>query len=353
MPTSVDLSSDTVTLPTEEMRKAMYEAEVGDEQKGEDPTVNRLLALVTELLGKEAALFVPSGTMCNKIAFAIYCQRPGDEVIMARNAHANFAEPGALSANMHARVQPIDVESGIFTAQHVELALRPVGPYFPRSRVVSIEQTTNLGGGCCWPLQTVQEVCSEARRHGLGTHLVGARLLNAVVATGVAASEYAQPCDSVWLSLSKGLGAPFGAVLAGSEGFIEEAWWVKRCLGGAMRQIGIMAAAGIYALEHHVERLAEDHANAQLLARGLADIPGIRVHPEVETNIVLFDVAGTALSAQQFVDRLLHEHGIRFFAPGTTATRVRAMTHLHINREAIDRTLVAVAAALTETPSCH
>jgi threonine aldolase len=341
----VDLFSDTVTRPTVEMRRFLAAAEVGDEQLGEDPSVNGLQEEVANLLGKEAALYLPSGTMCNEIAFAVHC-RPGDEAVLDRTAHPLNYEGGGPAAIAGALLRPLDGERGIFTAAQLETAIHSPSRYAPRSRLVSVEQTSNLGGGACWPLATIEEVCAAARRHGLATHMDGARLLNAVVATGVAARAYAAPFDSVWIDLSKGLGAPVGAVLAGSGAFIEEAWRWKQRLGGAMRQAGIVAAAGLYALRHHVARLAEDHARARRLAAALAGLPGVRLDAEaVETNIVIFQIAGTWPSAGAFADRALEEHGVRFSVLGPTT--VRAVTHLDVSDEGIERAIRAATSVLS------
>lgn len=340
----VDLYSDTLTQPSAAMRRFMCEAPVGDEQRGEDPTVNRLQEMVAELLGKEAALFLPSGTMCNEIAFAVHC-RPGDEILMDRTAHPLNFEAGAPAVICGALIHPLDGRRGIFSAAQVEAAIRPRSRYAPRSRLLAVEQITNLGGGAVWPLAELRAVAEVARRHGLASHLDGARLLNAVAASGVSARDYAAPFDSAWLDFSKGLGAPMGAVLAGSAAFIEEAWYWKQRLGGALRQAGIVAAAGIYALEHNIERLSKDHANAQLLARGLAALPGITLDPaEVEANIILFDVAGTGLSAAEFVRRLRAEHGVRMGAFGPST--VRAITHLDVSRAGVNEALEAVTRLL-------
>lgn len=338
---TVDLYSDTATKPTPEMRRFMCDAEVGDEQRGEDPTVNLLQEVVAELLGKEAALYLPSGTMCNQIAFAVHC-RPGDEIIMDKTAHPLNGEAGGPAALSGVLIHPLDGSRGIFTDQDVTAAIRASSRYAPRSRVVSVEQTANRGGGAIWPLQNIQAVCETAQQHGLITHMDGARLLNAVVATGVSAREYALPFDTVWIDLSKGLGAPVGAVLAGSKAFIEEAWRFKQRFGGAMRQAGIIAAAGVYALKHHVERLVEDHENAKVFAQGLTSLPGFSVCPEeVETNIILFDVAGLGLTAQQFADRMQIEQEVRFSVVGRTV--VRAVTHLNISPQDIEMALRACA----------
>ena len=284
----IDLSSDTATRPSAAMRKAMAEAEVGDEQKAEDPTTNALQERVAALLGKEAAVFLPSGTMCNQIALLVHC-RPGDEVIAADVAHIFTSEAGGGSAFAGAQTWPLATERGIFTAAAVDAAVRDVNRHSPRSRLLAVEQTVNRGGGAVWPLEAIEAVADAARRHGLAMHMDGARILNAVVASGVAAQRMAASCDSVWLDLSKGLGCPVGGVLAGSRAFIDEAWRWKHRLGGALRQSGMLAAAGLYALDHNVDRLAEDHGNAQRLAKGLAGLPGCSVLGRVETNMVMLD----------------------------------------------------------------
>src|SRR6266496_2733937 len=293
MSIDVDLYSDTVTRPTDEMRRFMCAAEVGDEQKGEDPTVNLLTEMVADLLGKEASVFLPSGTMCNEISLRVHC-RPGDEMLAHRTAHPIHFEAGGPAALAGVNVRPLDGEHGIYGAEAAEAGIRPAANrHAPRSRLLWVEQTSNLGGGSIWPLATIQAVTDVARRHGLATHLDGARLLNAVVESGISAREYAAPFDSAWIDFTKGLGAPVGAALAGSRAFIDEAWRLKQQMGGAMRQAGIIAAAGIYALRHNVERLAEDHANARRLAGALARLPGVTLDPaSVETHLVLFDLAG-------------------------------------------------------------
>ncbi|MFN2431437.1 MAG: low specificity L-threonine aldolase [Gemmatimonadota bacterium] len=340
----IDLFSDTVTRPTPAMRRAIAAAEVGDEQLGEDPTVNRLQEAVAELLGKEAALFLPSGTMCNEIAFAVHC-RAGDEILMDRTAHPLNYEAGGPSAISGAQIRALAGPRGIFTPEQVEAGVRGPGRWSPRSRLLSVEQTSNQGGGACWPIARLEAVCEVARRHGLATHMDGARLLNAVVATGAPASAHAAPFDSAWIDLSKGLGAPVGAVLAGSRDFVAEAWRWKQRLGGAMRQAGILAAAGVHALAHHVERLADDHTNARRLAAGLAELPGIRLDPEsVETNIVFFDLEPPAPSARLFTGRLLAEHGVRVGAMGPAT--LRAVTHLDVSSDQVVEAIGAAGAVL-------
>ncbi len=338
----VDLFSDTVTRPTPAMRRAMCDAEVGDEQLREDPTVNRLQEMVAELLGKDAALFLPSGTMCNQVAFAVHC-RAGDEILLHETAHPLLYEAGGPAAMVGAVLRPLTGPRGRFTADQVRAAVRPPVHYMPRTRAVSVEQTANIVGGACWPLAEIGAVCGAARELGLASHMDGARLLNAVVATGTPARAFAAPFDSVWIDLTKGLGAPLGAVLAGSRDFIEAAWVYKQRFGGALRQAGIVAAAGIYALEHHIERLAEDHAQARRLAEGLAGLRGIELDPgRVETNIVIFEVAG--LGAEELADRALRAHGVRFTVIGPTT--LRAVFHLDVPPDGAERAVAAVRAAL-------
>jgi threonine aldolase len=341
----IDLFSDTMTKPTAEMRRFMCDAEVGDEQKFEDPTVNLLQEMVAELLGKEAALFLPSGTMCNQIAIKLHC-RPGDEMICDRTAHPLNFEGGGPAALSGVMVYPLPGENGIFTGEQVRAAIRPFIRYYPQSRLVSIEQTSNMGGGTIWPLHTIGEVCAAAREYRLATHMDGARLLNAVIASGISAKTYAAGFDSVWLDLSKGLGAPIGAVLAGSHDFIQAAWPWKQRLGGAMRQAGIIAAAGVYALQHHVERLAEDHINAKNLAWGLADLPNIQVNPSrVQTNIVLIDISRTGKTPQELISLLLG-HGVRLSPAGPQL--LRAVTHLDISSPMINEALQIIRKVLAE-----
>lgn len=338
----MDLFSDTVSRPTEGMRRAMARAEVGDEQRLEDPTVNLLQERVAELLGAEAALYLPSGTMCNASALAVHC-RPGDEIIADRTAHPVNAESGGAAALSGAMVRTLDGDRGVYTADQVREAIRPPWRLAPRSRVLSVENTTNYGGGRCWPIERVREVTAVAKEHGLATHMDGARLLNAVTATGTPAAEYAEHFDSAWIDFSKGLGAPVGAVLAGSRDFIEEAWVWKQRLGGAMRQAGIIAAACVYALDHHVARLADDHANARVLAEGVAELPGVALDPStVETNIVVFELEG--MPVETFADALLEEHGVRVSTLGPTT--VRAVTHLDVDREGVEAAVAGARAIL-------
>jgi threonine aldolase len=326
------------------MRRCMCEAEVGDEQLREDPTVNQLQDTVAELLGKEAALFLPSGTMCNQIAFAVHC-RAGDEILLQEQGHPLLYEVGGPAAMIGAVLRPLAGPHGLYTADQVRDAIRPPAYYMPRTRAISVEQTSNVAGGICWPLSQIEAVCGTAHAGGLVAHMDGARLLNAVVASGTSARAFAAPFESVWIDLSKGLGAPFGAVLAGSSEFISDAWRFKQRFGGAMRQAGIMAAAGLYALQNHVGRLAEDHERARRLADGLSAVPGIAIDPKrVQTNIVIFDVSGAGVTGEVFADRTLASHGVRFSVLGQTT--VRAVTHLDVPSDGIDRALEAARAAV-------
>ena len=329
----VDLRSDTVTRPTQAMREAMLGAEVGDEQRGEDPTTGALQARVAALLGKEAAVFLPSGTMCNEIALLVHC-RPGDEVICDRTAHIVTAEGGGPAALAGAMVRALDGEGGVFSAGQLAEAVRPASRYAPRSRLAVVEQTSNQGGGTIWPLDTVEAVGEAAREHGLLLHMDGARLMNAVVESGVDAARYAAPFDSLWIDFSKGLGCPVGAVLAGSAEFVDAAWQWKQRLGGAMRQSGILAAAAIHALDHHVARLAEDHANARALAAAVDALPQLSLdQPRVDSNLVFFDCAASGLSAA-VLSEALRERGVLIGAMGRH--RLRAVTHLDVDAASVD-----------------
>jgi threonine aldolase len=337
--TLIDLSSDTATRPSPAMRAFMAQAPVGDEQKQEDPTVNALQERVAALLGKDAALYLPSATMANEIAVKVHT-RPGDEVILDHTAHIVHAEAGGPAFLSGVMLYPVQGVRGVFTPQQVDEGIRRDDPHCPRTRLVCVEQTSNLGGGTVWPLGQLRAVAEAARRHQLRTHMDGARLMNAVVASGVPAHEQTRGYDSVTFCLTKGLGCPVGALVAGDREFIQEARRYKHLFGGAMRQAGIIAAAGLFALDHNVERLAEDHANASILARGLAEVPGIRIDVEhVETNIVFFDVAGTGLTAQEAVARL-RARGVRVGAAGRT--RIRAVTHLDVSQADVERA-VAIA----------
>jgi threonine aldolase len=342
---SIELISDTATKPSLAMRRAMAEAEVGDEQRGEDPTTNALQERVADLLGKEAAVFLPSGVMCNQVALCVHC-RPGDEVMAADWSHIFTSEAGGAAVLAGAQTWPIPSERGIFTAQALTSAIRQPSRHSPRTALVVLEQTNNRGGGSVWPLAAIEDVAAAARNGGAAVHMDGARILNAQVASGVSAKAFAAPCDSVWLDLSKGLGCPIGGVLAGSKAFIQESWRWKHRLGGAMRQSGILAAAGLYALDHNIERMAEDHDNARLFARLIAGLPGVRLDPpEVETNIVFFDCTQTGMSAAQLCARLAAK-GVRLGAMGPM--RVRAVTHLDVARAEVERAAAILSDVLGE-----
>jgi threonine aldolase len=341
--TLVNLYSDTQTQPTAAMRAAIAAAQVGDEQLRQDPTTVALEERVAELLGHEAAVFLPSGTMCNEIAIRLHVRPGGERLFLGHDTHPLIAEAGGPAQLAGAVITELEGEAGMFTAAALDDAVLGSGPggrYGPRPRLVCVEQTTNMGGGRVWPLQQVRAVLEIAAQHGLSTHLDGARLMNAVVASGVDAPTWAGAFDSAWLDFTKGLGAPVGACLAGSSAFIEEAWRWKQMLGGAMRQSGIVAAAGLHALDHHVERLADDHARARRLADGLAQLPGVELDPAtVETNIVIFAVPDAAafcgaLAAEEVA---MSQFGAR---------RVRAVTHLDVDDAGIDRALAAAARAL-------
>jgi threonine aldolase len=341
MPDSViNLYSDTQTRPDEAMRQAMANAEVGDEQRGLDPTVNALCEEVAELLGKEAAVFLPSGSMCNQIAVRLHIRPLGDEMYLHRLAHPVNAESGGAAAISGAMVMPLEGEGGKFTGDALRAHMRdPADRHEPRSRLVTVEQTTNLGGGRVWPLAQIEEVLEVAKEFGLRTHLDGARLLNATVASGESAAAYAAGFETAWIDFSKGLGAPIGACLAGSDELIEEAWRYKQMLGGSMRQAGFVAAAARYGLQHNVERLADDHANAKFLAEGLAEINGVEIDPStVETNIVIFDVA----DATGLHDKLKAAGVETSLLEG----RVRMVTHLDVDRAGIEKALAEVQTAL-------
>lgn len=325
-----DLRSDTVTRPTQEMRAAIAVAQVGDDQFGEDPTVNQLQERIAALLGKAAALWLPSGTMANQVALRLFT-RPGDDVVVSRESHAVWHEAGAGGAN--AGVQFTEIGSGgMFTADEFLAARKPRGHLLhPPTTLVEIENTHNRAGGVCVPQDEAERICEAARRHGVATYLDGARLWNAAVAAGRPPADLAAPFDLVSVALSKGLGAPGGSVLTGAPDVIERAVRQRRMLGGAMRQVGIFAAAGLFALDHHMERLVQDHANARCIAEQLAASPCIVLDlTRVQTNIIIFDLAPGAPDAQTVV-RLAGERGVLIFAFGPRT--IRAVTHLDVSRQ--------------------
>ncbi|HSK15081.1 MAG TPA: GntG family PLP-dependent aldolase [Gaiellaceae bacterium] len=341
----IDLRSDTLTQPTEGMRRAIAEAVVGDEQKREDPTVTALEERGAELLGHEEAVFVPTATMANQIALRVLTE-PGDEILVESLAHLLRYELGGPAVHGGLVMKPIQGAGGRFTAEQVREAVNPPADlHMAPTRVVCVENTHNGGGGRVWPLAQVREVVAEARRHGLAAHLDGARLLNASVASGVAAAEYGREFDTVTLCLSKGLGCPLGALVAGSHVRMAKARRLKHLFGGAMRQAGIVAAAGLYALDHHVERLADDHANARRLAEGLA-AAGLPVDPSrTETNFVQLDAAVLGLDAVEAVARLRVEGVLLSFAAPKGV--LRAVTHLDVSAEDVEGALERIPRALS------
>jgi threonine aldolase len=343
----IDLRSDTLTQPGASMRKAMAEAVVGDEQKREDPTVIALEERVAELLGQPEAVFLPTATMANQIALRILSE-PGDEVVAEARAHVFLYELGGPAVHSGLAMKALPTEHGIFTAAQVREAVNPPGDlHAAPTRVVCLENTHNGGGGRVWPLERLREVVAEARRLRLHAHLDGARLMNAAVASGVPAAEYGREFDTVTLCLSKGLGCPLGALIAGSRERMAKARRMKHLFGGAMRQAGIVAAAGVYALDHNVERLAEDHANARRLADGLAEA-GLPVDFEqVETNFVLLDVGRLGLGADDAVARLRAEGVLLSYASRKDV--LRAVTHLDVTAEEIDQAVEAISRALAAT----
>ncbi len=331
IPVRINLYSDTQSKPTRPMKEAMLDAEVGDEQAGSDPTIWALCDRSAAMLGKEAAVFLPSGTMCNQVAIATHC-RPGDEILAHEDAHILSSEGGAPAAIAGAMIRGLEGPRGQFTADTLEEAIRPRSRYSPPQTLMEVEQTANRGGGTCWSVEALRSVTDAAHRHGLATHMDGARLMNAAVALGVPASDLTAGCDTVWLDFTKGLGAPLGAVLAGSSDFIGQAWRWKQRLGGSMRQGGVCAAACLYTLEHHIDRLADDHANAKSLARGMAQIPGITVE-QPETNLVFFDTTGTGMTAADFAGKL-RQHGVLVSTSDTY--RARACLHLDVTAAQVE-----------------
>lgn len=333
IPVRINLLSDTQTRPTPAMRDAIARAEVGDEQIGDDPAVNLLCERVADLLGKEAAVFMPSGTMCNVTATLVHC-RPGDEILAHETAHIIAREGGAHAALGGFQITPLKGADGQFSPDTFRAALHPRSRYQPPQTVVSVEQTANIGGGTIWNKAALDDVVKIAKANGLVTHMDGARLLNACVATGISARDMAAGWDSAWIDFSKGLGAPVGAVIAGSSDFIDEVWRWKQRLGGSMRQAGICAAACVHALDHQVDRLADDHANARALARGLSQIAGIDVQ-QPETNLVFFSPDGAGIPGAKMVEALRQRGVLLAMMDG----RIRACTHLDVSAAMIEETV--------------
>ncbi|MGF1511272.1 MAG: threonine aldolase family protein [Myxococcota bacterium] len=337
----ISLVSDTETRPTPAMREAIASAEVGDEQRGEDPTVLLLQDRVADLLGKEAGLWLPTGTMCNVVATKVHTA-PGDAIVADWMCHIVRAESGGVAFNAGVMVEAIRTERGIFGPSELDDALDRLTsvppPYGQNARLVCVEQTHNFGGGAVWSLSALSAVCRVAHDRNIPVHMDGARLMNACISSGVPAAHFAAEVDSVWIDFTKGLGAPIGAVLAGTESFIRRARRYKHLFGGAMRQAGVAAAGCLFALDHHVERLAIDHDHAKQLAVALAQIDGISVRAPTETNMVFFDVARLGISNASFVERSAAA-GVRM---GLSGNFIRAVTHLDVSAEQIRRTVEVV-----------
>ena len=325
----IDLRSDTLTKPTPAMREAMFTAEVGDDVFGEDPNVNALEEEVADLLGHEAALYCASGTMCNQIAILAHT-RPGDQLICYENAHVYLYEGGGAAANAGVTARRLSGKRGVLSPEDLAPHVNVDDPHFPNTRLVCIENTVNKGGGACWELSDVQSVSGFCKEHGLALHLDGARLFNAVVAKGYSAKEFTSEVDSVSICLSKGLGAPVGSVLAGPKDFIHQARRIRKRFGGGMRQAGILAAAGRYALRNHVDRLVEDHRRAKTLAEVLDALPWVDDVVPVETNIVIFHPKAPASEVLKDLESV----GIRAVPFGPTA--IRLVVHLDISEEMIE-----------------
>jgi threonine aldolase len=329
----IDLRSDTVTHPTPAMRKAMAEAEVGDDVFGEDPTVNALQEKVAKLLGKETAIFVPSGTMANQLAIKSHTQ-PGDEVVIEATSHPYNFEGGAGAALSGVQFYCLKGIRGILDASQIEEAIRPIDHHFAVTRLICLENTHNRGGGSIYPIEKMVEIYRLAKSKGISVHLDGARLWNASIASGIPLRNYAQCADSVSVCLSKGLGAPIGSLVTGPRTFIDRVHRFRKMFGGGMRQVGIIAAAGIYALDHHIERLKEDHQNAKRLAWGLKELQGISIDPEqVETNIIIFNIANPGMNALQMAETMRRK-GVLIHPIGKT--QIRLVTHLDVSHEDIE-----------------
>jgi threonine aldolase len=332
----IDLRSDTVTIPSEGMREAMAKAAVGDDVFGEDPTVNELQDEVALLLGKESGLFVPSGTMSNQIAVKAQTQ-PGDEVICEAGAHILNFEAGGPAFHSQVQLRPLAGDLGVFTADQVVEAIRPKNVHVPPTRLITIENTHNSAGGTIFPLDEIRQIAKIARDHDLRLHMDGARLMNAVVATGIEASEWAAPFDSVSICLSKGLGAPVGSVLCGSREFIKQTHRYRKIFGGGMRQAGIIAAGGLYAIRHNVPELAKDHQRAQRLAVALSQLAAVSINPEhTHTNIIMFS-ADNRLGTGLEIESQLRTAGLSCFS--LTGNQIRLVTHRDLTDEDIDQSI--------------
>ncbi|MDG1026659.1 MAG: threonine aldolase family protein [Gammaproteobacteria bacterium] len=339
-----DFYADTKSIPTKPMLETILAASLGDEQKGEDPTTAALESRVAELLGKEAAIFMISGTMCNEIAVRVHCD-PGDEVICDASSHLLNYECGSPAALSGVVMNTLQGRHGIFSIDDVRNAIRPISRYMPVSKMLLVEQTANLGGGAIWPLETIDAVAEEAKSAGLVTHMDGARLMNAVVKTGISAARYARDFDSVWIDFSKGLGAPCGAVLAGSAEFCEQAWRQKQALGGAMRQSGVLASTCLYALDNHIEQLAADNALAASIGERIKNLPGVINMLPVDSNIIIFDVSEKSPTAAEIV-KLLQNEGVIIGAFGER--RLRVVTCLNVNEASGEKLVQALTPLLND-----
>jgi threonine aldolase len=340
---AIDLRSDTVTRPTAAMRAAMAAAEVGDDVFRDDPTVIRLEERVARLLGKEAALFVPSGTMSNQICVRVHTQ-PGDELICDVDCHIYNYEAGGPAVLSGVTCRTIDGDYGVLDVSQIADKIRPDNEHLVRTRLVCLENTHNRGGGRVYPLDKVVAISEWARANRLSLHLDGARLWNAIVATGVAAATWAGYFDSVSVCFSKGLGAPVGSALAGSRDFVARARRVRKLFGGGMRQVGVLAAAALHALDHHIDRLADDHRNAKVIAGAIADTPGLRLDPpQVETNLIWFNIEREVATAAELAARL-KERGVLIHAAGPQ--RARACTHLDVSAATAERAAEAFRKAV-------
>lgn len=338
----IDLRSDTVTRPSAAMRRAMADADVGDDVYGEDPTVRRLEEQVAERLGLEAALYVPSGTMANQIAIGVHT-RPSDEVLCDAGSHILHYESGAVAALWGVQAQPLPGERGLLSPEQVTAALRPSDIHSPRSRLLWLENTHGRTGGTVWPVERFRAVVEAGRKAGLAVHVDGARLFNAAVALKVPASSWSSLTDTTSVCFSKGLGAPVGSALVGRKELIQDARRLRKRLGGAMRQAGVLAAGALYALEHNVERLAEDHAHARRLAAGLAELPGVTVDASrVETNMVFADFPRPA---SEMLPRLAAQ-GVLAGAGGTSPRAIRLVCHLDVSTREVGEALSRIRRAL-------
>ncbi len=341
----IDLRSDTITRPSPGMRRAIAEAEVGDDMNGEDPTVNRLEAKMMELLGKEAAVFASSGTQSNQMGVRAHCI-PGDELLIEETGHIGIYEGGAPAALSGVTVRTIKGHHGMLDVPQLEGKIAPDNQHFCVTRLLCVENTTNRGGGFVWPLEQMARVSKWAKQQGLKVHLDGARLFNAAIAGGYSVQQFAEHVDSISICFSKGLGCPMGSILVGDRETIKKARRIRKIFGGAMRQAGMMAAAAVYALEHNLARLEEDHDNARAFAEGIADVPGIQIDPaQVESNLVFFDVDPAYGPASNLTQGLL-EHKVRMLPIGPH--RIRACTHLDVDRSDMQQAADAIRAVMLD-----